>query len=217
LTLNFTYNPEIFSVCNESQAKGIILTAENSTTQARWEQETPFLSNLIRGQVELDADSVILDYGCGIGRMAKALIDCYGCRVIGVDISPSMRSLSVGYVNSDRFFSCPPEMLWLLIASGLRVDLAISIWVLQHCLKPAEDIQALRDALKSGGRLFIVNNVQRAVPVKEGGWVSDGIDIKATLGRVFTLRAGELLRSPDVPSNLSGITYWAAFEKKTAG
>ena len=213
----FTYNPEIFSVGDEAQAKAIILTAENSTTQARWEQETPFLCSLIRGQIALGADSVILDYGCGIGRVAKALIEGYGCRVIGVDISPSMRSLSVGYVNSDRFFACAPEMLGFLVDQGLRFDLAISIWVLQHCLSPAVDIQLLRDALKPRGRLFVVNNVHRAVPTKEGGWVSDGIDIKATLAKAFTSRSGEMLWSPDVPSNLSGITYWAAFEKKAGG
>ena len=215
--VRFTYNPEIFSASDEVQAKAIILTPENSTTQARWEQETPLLSNLIHGQIELGSDSIVLDYGCGIGRMAKALIDRCGCRVVGVDISPSMRSLSVGYVNSDRFFTCTPEMFRLLIDKGLLFDVAISIWVLQHCLKPAEDIQLLRDGLKPGGRLFVANNVHRVVPTKEGGWVSDGIDIKATLAKAFTSRAGEMLRSPDVPSNLSGITYWAAFEKKTVG
>jgi len=213
----FTYNPEIFSVGDEAQAKAIILTAENSTTQARWEQETPFLCSLIRGQIALGADSVILDYGCGIGRVAKALIEGYGCRVIGVDISPSMRSLSVGYVNSDRFFACAPEMLGFLVDQGLRFDLAISIWVLQHCLNPAADIQLLRDALKPAGRLFVVNNVHRAVPTKEGGWVDDGIDIKATLARAFTSGTSEMLQSPDVPSTLSGITYWATFERKTSG
>ncbi len=213
----FTYNPEIFSVRDEAQAKAIILTAENSTTEARWVQETPLISGLIHDQIELGVDSVILDFGCGIGRMAKALIDRYGCRVVGVDISPSMRSLSVGYVNSGRFFACAPEMARLLIDQGLRVDLAMSIWVLQHCLHPAQDIQLLRDALKPQGRLFVVNNVHRAVPTTEGGWVSDGIDIKATLARAFAYRAGEMLRSPDVPSNLSEITYWAAFERKTAG
>ena len=215
--MKFTYNPEIFSVRDEAQAKAIILTAENSTTAARWEQETPFLSNLIQGHAKLDANFTVVDYGCGIGRMSKALIDRYGCRVIGVDISPSMRSLSVNYVGSDRFFACSPEMFGLLISSGLHFDFGISIWVLQHCLKPAEDIQLLRDALKPGGQLFIVNNVHRAVPTREGGWVSDGVDIKATLGRVFTPRASDMLRSPDVPSNLSEITYWALFEKAVAG
>lgn len=214
--MQFTYNPEIFSVRDEGQAKAIILTAENSTTAARWEQETPLLSGLIHGHAALNTNSTVVDYGCGIGRMSKALIDRYGCRVVGVDISPSMRALSVNYVASDRFFACSPEMFRLLIDSGLHFDFGISVWVLQHCLKPAEDIQALRDGLKPGARLFIVNNVHRAVPTKEGGWVSDGIDIKATLSKVFTPRAGDMLRSPDVPSNLSDITYWAMFDKAAA-
>jgi hypothetical protein len=42
-----TYNPEIFSVPNLSQAKNIILTAESSTTEERWKTETPMLSALI--------------------------------------------------------------------------------------------------------------------------------------------------------------------------
>ena len=155
----------------------------------------------------------VLDYGCGIGRMAKELIVRHGCRVIGVDISPSMRALSVEYVNSDSFFACPPAMLQVLIDGGLRVDLAISIWVLQHCLTPAADIGYLRDALKLGGGLFVVNNIHRAVPTKEAGWASDGIDIKGTLAKVFSLQSEQTLVSPDVPTTLSGMTFWAAFKK----
>ena len=143
-----------------------------------------------------------------------ALIERHGCRVIGVDISPSMRALAVEYVGSDRFFTCAPEMLGLLTESGFRVDLAISIWVLQHCLKPADDIGMIRDALKPGGRLFVVNNIHRAVPSRESGWISDGIDIKGTLARIFTLDDGDTFHSPEVPSSLSGTTFWATFTRQ---
>jgi cyclopropane fatty-acyl-phospholipid synthase-like methyltransferase len=209
-----TYRPEIFSVSNIEEAKAIILTAESSTTDARWEHETPLMCRLLKAHAQLGADSVVLDFGCGIGRMAKALIDEYSCRVIGVDISPSMRSLSVQYVNSDRFFSCSPEMLALILQGGLRFDLAISVWVLQHCLKPIDDIKTIRDGLKPGGGLFAVNNVHRAVPTRERGWVTDGIDIKAVLDGEFAPKAGALLVSPDVPASLSGITFWAMYEKR---
>jgi SAM-dependent methyltransferase len=90
-----TYNPEIFSVPNLSQAKNIILTAESSTTEERWKTETPMLAALIAAHNKIGPDTVMLDYGCGIGRMAKELIARHGCRVIGVDISPSMRALSI--------------------------------------------------------------------------------------------------------------------------
>src|SRR3984885_13668780 len=174
-----TYNPEIFSVPNLSQAKDIILTAESSTTEERWKTETPMLSALIAAHNKIGPDTVLLDYGCGIGRMAKELIAKHGCRVIGVDISPSMRALSVEYVNSDNFFACPTAMLKVLFDGGL----------------------------------FVVNNIHRAVPTKEAGWASDGIDIKGTLARIFSLQSEQTLVSPDVPSTLSGTTFWAAFKK----
>jgi SAM-dependent methyltransferase len=209
--MQLTYNPDIFSVRNVTEAKGIILTAETSTTDARWERETPLMSGLIEARTKVGPETVVLDYGCGIGRMAKALIERHGCRVVGVDISPSMRALSVEYVNSDRFFACSPEMLGLLIGAGLRFDLAIAVWVLQHCLRPADDIRLIREGLSPGGRLFVVNNFHRAVPSRERGWVSDGIDIKATLAKAFGLEAGDALRNPDVPSSLSETTFWAIF------
>jgi hypothetical protein len=61
--------------------------------------------------------------------------------------------------------------------------------------------------------LFVVNNIHRAVPTKEAGWASDGIDIKGTLARIFSLQSEQTLVSPDVPSTLSGSTFWAAFKK----
>jgi SAM-dependent methyltransferase len=206
-----TYNPEIFSIKDLEQARRIILTAESSTTDERWKTETPMVAELVARHNDLGPGSLVLDYGCGIGRMAKELIERHNCRVIGIDISQSMRALSVEYVNSDSFFACPPGMLNVLVDRGLRFDAAISIWVLQHCLKPADDIGTLRRAVKPGGGLLVLNNVHRAVPTRENGWANDGIDIRKTLGNTFVTQAEETLFSPVVPSSLSGITFWAAY------
>src|ERR1700690_70201 len=62
-----TSNPQLFSVPNLSQAKGIILRAESSTTEERWRTETPMLSDLITARNRIGPDTVVLDYGCGIG------------------------------------------------------------------------------------------------------------------------------------------------------
>lgn len=207
-----TYNPEIFSVRDLTQAKQIILTAESSSTDQRWKDETPMACDLLAAQNDIGPGTLVLDYGCGIGRMAKELIARHRCRVIGVDISPSMRALSVEYVNSDDFFSCTPAMLAVLLERGLRFDVAISIWVLQHCLSPATDIGYLKQALKPGGGLFVINNIHRAVPTKEGGWANDGIDIRKTLSNTFSLQAEATLMSPLVPATLSGVTFWAALK-----
>ena len=135
--MGLTYNPAVFDVDDLLAAMRIILTPEDSSTEVRWKTETPYLADLTGQWIEITRQSLLLDYGCGVGRMAKELIVRHACRVIGVDISPSMRALAPMYVASDRFFACPPAMLDGLIERGVRFDGALSVWVLQHCLNPA--------------------------------------------------------------------------------
>lgn len=204
-----TYSPAVFNVTNMDQAKRIILTKEGElTTEQRWERETPYLLSLIRDTIPLSADSVVLDYGCGIGRMAKALIDDVGCRVVGVDISASMRALACSYVNSDRFVVCAPEALTFL---GVECDAVLAIWVLQHCFIVTQDIALMANSLKSNGRVFVVNDHRRIVPTREAMWVNDGVDVRAVLKDGFDEAAfGNL--DPDVMgAPIADASYWATF------
>ena len=89
-----------------AEAKRIILTPEGQSSEQRWQRETPLLVALIERGCEINEHSWVLDYGCGIGRLAKTLIERHDCRVVGVDISPSMRALAANYVNSPRFLAC---------------------------------------------------------------------------------------------------------------
>jgi hypothetical protein len=66
-----TCNPEILSVQNQGEAKRIILTPEDSSTESRWATETPMVADLVARHCGLGSGSVVLDYGCGIGRGAK--------------------------------------------------------------------------------------------------------------------------------------------------
>jgi hypothetical protein len=66
-------------VNNLAEAMSIILTPEGSTTADRWETETPYLADLIGQQCALRPDSLVLDYGCGIGRLAHELISRHNC------------------------------------------------------------------------------------------------------------------------------------------
>ena len=56
-------------------------------------------------------------------------------------------------------------------------DVAIAIWTLQHCFKPDVDIDNIHRMLTPFGTLFVVNNVKRVVPVENGRWADDQIDI----------------------------------------
>lgn len=211
-----TYHPERFDAPTEQQARSIILTGEGSTTEERWRTETPWICGLIAETIELTSTSIVVDYGCGIGRLARELIVRHGCRVLGIDISGKMRAMAVDYVQSDRFVAIAPDMLDGLVANGFAADAALAIWVLQHCLTPADDIGRIDAALKPGGKLFVLNNLYRAVPTREQGWSNDGIDIKATLDRHFQpLRAGA---PPDelTPRDLKNITFWSLYTPKVA-
>jgi cyclopropane fatty-acyl-phospholipid synthase-like methyltransferase len=81
------YFPAVFDVADMQRAKEIILTQEGpgADTETRWAEETPYVLELIREAFELQSEMVVLDYGCGIGRMARAMIEATGCSVIGVD------------------------------------------------------------------------------------------------------------------------------------
>ena len=69
-------------------------------------------------------------------------------------------------------------MLEALLHHRVQFDAALAIWVLQHSFAVSRDIDVIRPALKPGARLFVLNNIMRAVPTRENSWVSDGIDVR---------------------------------------
>ena len=210
-----TYYPEVFDTPDLADAMGIILTPEDGTTTAwRWERETPFLVDLIDKFIKNSGNTLVLDYGCGVGRLAKELIARHKCRVIGADISPNMRALSATYVASDLFISCSPAMLDVLAERGIIFDSAISVWVLQHCLDPIIDVTRIKRALKPLAPLFVVNNVHRAVPTMEMQWMNDGIDIRELLRTEFLMIEEGRLTPLEVSAQFSQHTFWASYLRR---
>jgi cyclopropane fatty-acyl-phospholipid synthase-like methyltransferase len=209
-----TYNPDVFRVRSEREAREIILTTEGGLgTDVRWARETPHLTDLFASNLNVSPGQVVVDFGCGVGRMSRALIERLGCRVLGVDISVDMRAFAPGYVNSEDFSVVSAAMFKAMVDGGFRADAAISVWVIQHCLEPAKEIDLLKTSLKAGGRLGIVNNNRRAVPTKEKAWASDGIDVRGLLRERFPeIEAGQLDPAV-VTEHLAGTTFWAIYQR----
>src|SRR5690348_6126388 len=125
------YDPSVFDVTTLDAAKQIILTKEDAdSSDQRWAKETPYLAELMVEHLKLVPSDLVLDYGCGVGRMSAALIKKCGCSVIGVDQSPSMRALAQVYVSNPKFATFAPGALLADVVAPCHH--AISVWVLQH-------------------------------------------------------------------------------------
>ncbi len=153
------YFPKIFETPTVADAKEIIVgSLEGATSQERWEKETPYLVEQIGKYLPVGSETCVLDYGCGIGRVSKGLIDRFGCRVVGVDFSQSMRLNAPDYVLSERFTIWSPDTLAKMIGRGFRVDGAIAIWVIQHVFEPGDVMNMIAQALRRAAFFTCLTN-----------------------------------------------------------
>jgi SAM-dependent methyltransferase len=205
----YNYDRAVFDVPDMEAARRIILTPEQGQdTDERWRIETPYVAEMIGEHLRPKLGGTYIDYGCGIGRVAKAMIERFNCRVLGVDISERMRALAPEYVQSDNFSAVSLQTLQGLAAGGFRADGAVAIWVLQHCLVPAREADLLRASLADGAGLFVLNANYRAIPTAEGVWFNDQQDVRALLLARFSETACGV---PDPSAIPQKDVHWAAY------
>ena len=173
--------PHFFETDDPKRARELILTkSDTMSSDERWLRETPYLVEKMLREIPVSKTDLVLDFGCGIGRVAKSLMERVGCGVIGVDISSSMRKMAPEYVGAGAFRAISPEQLDAELAQGLVVDHAYAIWVLQHAADVYAEIRRLQQSVKPLGRLYFVTAPGRCVPC-DLGWVNDGVDMFAAI------------------------------------
>jgi SAM-dependent methyltransferase len=209
------YNKDVFEVRTMDEARRIILTPDDISTDARWELETPYLTDSIAAFFGPDDTSFLLDYGCGVGRIPRELIRRFGCTVLGIDISQSMRQLAPGYVGDARFASCGWPMLDTLIGRGMQVDGALAIWSLQHSPRVADDIDRIRRVLKPGGKLFVCNLHHFAVPTNQG-WTDLGLDIRTLLADAFEMVSVDGISEEHTTRSIAARAFLGCYRKSAA-
>jgi SAM-dependent methyltransferase len=209
------YQPSYYEVSSLEEAMGKILTPEDGVSpHERWEKETPIIADMLTNRLNLSANHNIIDYGCGVGRLAKELIGSKDCNVIGVDISRSMRAFSHIYCQSDAFFSCSIKSLQTMVDIGFRADHAFAIWVLQHAEKPEEDIDLIYNALAVGSTFLVMNLDYRCLPTGNG-WEDDGINIKKMIESRFDVL--EYFPAPDgAVTDLARLISFCALYRKSS-
>jgi 2-polyprenyl-3-methyl-5-hydroxy-6-metoxy-1,4-benzoquinol methylase len=178
------YVKEVFDVVTFEQAKHTVLTSD-SNNQKKFEEETKFFVESIKSKNIIKPELKVLDFGCGMGRISKELVQTFGCDVVGVDISESMGKFATLYVRSPSKFKSVLEY-----TEPDSIDVVISTFVLQHVENPLKEIDNLVKVTKEGGYLIILNESKRYVPsgVDKNNfviWNDDGFDILTEIEKYF--------------------------------
>jgi 2-polyprenyl-3-methyl-5-hydroxy-6-metoxy-1,4-benzoquinol methylase len=182
------YTPGIFDQDSVGAAKRIILTVPADIAEEFWQRTTVATGDMIVEAMRPTQDDVLLDFGCGIGRLAKELIGRTGCRIVGVDISAPMRRHAIEYVASDRFSVMSSEEFAQLAANRTRTfSGAYCIIVLQHVLDPQTELRRIAATCKPEAPFFVYNCIHRCVPSNKG-WVNDGQDVGSLVSDSFNFQ-----------------------------
>ena len=184
--------------------------------ETRYKEETPVFAKKI---LELTGGKYrILDYGCGIGRLAKEILRQTlepSMLVIGVDNSHEMLEQAAQNVSNSRFVALLPEELDTY-KQGFNT--AVLAYVLQHA--PAIAIRGIlrriHHYLKDNGcLLYCSSDYRMAIRFDNGGFFDDrflGVDLREELSRYFDLVGPaftdeELERNKAVKCMVKGINY----------
>lgn len=150
----------------------------------------------------LEDNRTVVDYGGGIGRISRAVLENSGSRVILVDRSPEMREHALRYVpkklarNGRLTIWSDVELLEKIPELEGGVDLLLFIEALQHIPEPilAEIFPKMVAALAPGGRVFVLGNKD--------------LDVDREARRHHTL-IGDFLRNHSVVLREDVWTNWA--------
>lgn len=181
-----SYIKEVFEPISLGHAKHIVLTSDPKNPN-KFEEETKYFLQQIDGFSIIDSTKTVLDFGCGMGRVSKEIVNNYGCNVIGVDNNLRMRQFSLLYVNNPQKYQTFESY-----TEKNTIDVVISNFVLQHVEDPQKEIDNLIDVMKVGGHLVVVNENKRFVPTDVDRdnyiiWTDDGFDIFEELSKRLTL------------------------------
>jgi SAM-dependent methyltransferase len=150
----------------------------------RWNHNSHYHEFLLR-QIPLRC-KLSLDIGCGTGAFSRLLAD-RSEHIVALDLSPQMiqvaRERSDGYSNID--FQVADVTMWEFPVA--QFDCVASIATLHH-LPLAETLTRMRDALRAGGVLVVLDLYQ------EEGWADLLTSAVATIVHkvLFLLRTGRL-------------------------
>jgi cyclopropane fatty-acyl-phospholipid synthase-like methyltransferase len=152
------YIKQVFDVTTFDQAKHVVLTSDPNNPN-KFDNETNYLIEQIAESITINDTDTVLDFGCGMGRVSKKLIEQFNCNVLAMDISESMKTFATLYVSNPTKFKTTVEQ-----PEANSIDVAMAILVLQHVENPKQEIENIVTALKPNGYFILLNESSRLIP-----------------------------------------------------
>lgn len=205
------YNPDFFTPTDFADAKRIILGHGINESSNRWEVETNWNKLLFQSKKYINQDSLVLDWGCGIGRLSKMIIDTFGCRVVGVDINQKMLDCANEFVNDSRFTTILAEDFNRYNTN--KFTFALSVWALQHSIHPDQDLESIKDSLITDGIFFIFEEHKPVIPTKgDYPWfILNSSNVKIVNEKFSLIETGEFPKELEISEN--NYSWWAFLRK----
>ena len=196
------YIAETFDVANLEQAKNVVLSSDPNDSE-KFDRETDYLIGHIDEELDIDENTVIHDFGCGMGRVSKKLIKKYGCNVVGTDLSQSMLNFAALYTGNPYKFKNMREYI-----NANSVDVALCILVLQHVENPAYEIKNVVGNIKTNGHLVLLNENKRMIPLQVDSqgyvdWVDDAFDVSSEIEKYMK----KVKSTPYINNELNIVIY----------
>lgn len=159
------------------------------TMEERWEKETPDFAKAICDLIPNKNEQWVLDYGCGVGRLAKEVLNINSnVRLIGTDASESMMRNAKDYVNHHKFSVFKPQDL-----DEFSFDLVYLVYVLQHvpAIEIRDILSRIHHHLKDDGVfVYCSSDYRMAINFENPGFFDDsflGVNLQEEVKRLFKI------------------------------
>ena len=115
--------------------------------------------DLLRGECELTADSIVADIGSGTGKLTELLLEC-GCRVFGVEPNQEMRAAAERQFKSHPCFTSIASAAEATVLADRSIDLVV-VGQAFHWFDQKQCRAEFARILKPGGWVVLIWNDRR--------------------------------------------------------
>ncbi|OHS94030.1 S-adenosylmethionine-dependent methyltransferase [Tritrichomonas foetus] len=119
-------------------------------------KDTKGFVEYVKENIKIDRDSILCDFGCGTGVIGLSFVSQVR-HVVFIDLSPAMLEVLREDISKQSITNCTVVNHDINSYDGEKVDVLLSHMVFHHVENLESTIKGIFDALKEGGKAFLVD------------------------------------------------------------